>query len=214
MKIAGWDYREAMADCRRRDSWHGRLTWVGLTSSIERQTNGRSRRCRRPPPGRNPPGASDLWDRAAVVKRLGYSRFVQRGCTDRASPGTRRGGARFGSRRCRDWPAAALAASISSSVSFGGRPPGAAGAPRGGKARLRALADQAALEFRQRTKHVKDQPPLRGRRVEGFGQTAKPDTPHPQGFDGFDQLLHRPRQAVELPHNERVAAPREFERVM
>jgi hypothetical protein len=40
-------------------------------------------------------------------------------------------------------------------------PSGAAGAPSGGKACLGALPDQAALEFRQRTKHVKNQPPLR-----------------------------------------------------
>ena len=39
---------------------------------------------------------------------------------------------------------------------------GAASAPRGGKPRLGALPDQAALEFRQRAEHVKDQPPLRG----------------------------------------------------
>jgi hypothetical protein len=50
---------------------------------------------------------------------------------------------------------------------------GTAETPRGGKTRLGALADQTALEFRQRTKHVKNQPPLRGRRVEGFGQAAK-----------------------------------------
>jgi hypothetical protein len=64
---------------------------------------------------------------------------------------------------------------------------GAASAPRGGEARLGTLPDQAAFEFR----HVKDQPPLRGCRVEGFGQAAKPDASHPQGFDGFNQLLHR-----------------------
>ena len=91
---------------------------------------------------------------------------------------------------------------------------GAARAARGGEARLGALADQAALEFRQRTKHVKDKPPLRGRRVEGPGQAAEPDTPQPQSFDGFDSLLHRPRQAIQLPHDKRVAAAREFERVM
>jgi hypothetical protein len=35
----------------------------------------------------------------------------------------------------------------------------AAEATGGGEARLGALADQAALEFRQRTKHVKSSPP-------------------------------------------------------
>ena len=81
----------------------------------------------------------------------------------------------------------------------------------GGKARLGAFPDQTALEFRKRAKHVKNQPTLSGRRVERFGQTAKPNAPHPQVFDGFDQLLHRPRQTVELPHDQGVAAARESE---
>src|SRR6202171_1642716 len=51
----------------------------------------------------------------------------------------------------------------------------AASAPRGGQARLGALADQAGLEFWHRAKTVTQQPPLRRRRVEGFGQAAKPD---------------------------------------
>src|SRR5438132_14404394 len=62
---------------------------------------------------------------------------------------------------------------------------GAAGAARGGEARLGALADQTALELRERAEHVKDQPALRGRRVERFREAAKPDTPYPQGFDRF-----------------------------
>ena len=37
---------------------------------------------------------------------------------------------------------------------------------------------------------MKNEPPLRGRRVEGFGQAPKSDASHPQGFDGFNQLLH------------------------
>ena len=65
--------------------------------------------------------------------------------------------------------------------------------------------------IRQRGKHVKNKPTLRGRRVEGFGQTAKADSFQPQFLDGFDQLLHRARQAVELPHYQRVAAAREFQ---
>jgi len=60
---------------------------------------------------------------------------------------------------------------------------------------------------------MKNRPTLRGRRVEGFGQAAKTDTSQPQFLDGFDQLLHRARQAVELPHNQRVAAAGEFQRV-
>jgi len=38
-------------------------------------------------------------------------------------------------------------------------------APSSGEARLGALPDQTSLEFRQRAKHVKNQPALRGRRV-------------------------------------------------
>src|SRR5271170_2161668 len=41
-------------------------------------------------------------------------------------------------------------------------PDGTASTPRGGEARLGTLPDQAALEFRQRTKHVKNEPALRG----------------------------------------------------
>jgi hypothetical protein len=37
----------------------------------------------------------------------------------------------------------------------------------GGKARFGALSDQAAFEFRQRTKHVKNEPPLRCTVFEG-----------------------------------------------
>jgi hypothetical protein len=40
--------------------------------------------------------------------------------------------------------------------------------------------DQTALEFRQRTEYVKNEPPLRGRRVERFRQAAKPDASHPK----------------------------------
>ena len=52
-------------------------------------------------------------------------------------------------------------------------PAGTAKAPRGGQTCLSTLPDQAALEFRQRAEHVKNQPSLRGRRIESFGQAAK-----------------------------------------
>ena len=54
--------------------------------------------------------------------------------------------------------------------------PGATEATGSGETRSGALPDQTALEFRQRPEHVKNQPPLRSRGVEGFGQAAKPDT--------------------------------------
>jgi hypothetical protein len=37
-----------------------------------------------------------------------------------------------------------------------------------------AVADRP-VEFRQCAKHLKNQPALRRRRIEGFGQTAKPN---------------------------------------
>src|SRR3954453_7504231 len=52
---------------------------------------------------------------------------------------------------------------------FRGTASGAAKPPRGGETRLGALTDQTTLEFRQRAEHVKNQPALRSRRVEGFG---------------------------------------------
>jgi hypothetical protein len=90
---------------------------------------------------------------------------------------------------------------------------GAANAPRGGETRLGALSDQAALEFRQCAEHVKNEAPLRRRRVESFGQAAKRDIFQPQFLNGFDQLLHRTRQAIELPYDQRIAAARKFQRV-
>jgi hypothetical protein len=62
---------------------------------------------------------------------------------------------------------------------------GATCAPSGGKPRLGALPNQAALEFCQRAKPVNNEPPLRGRRVKDFGQDAKPDTPV-KGRSGFE----------------------------
>src|SRR4051794_32327259 len=62
---------------------------------------------------------------------------------------------------------------------FRGTTAGTAKTPGSGQTRLSTLPDQAALEFRQRAKHVKNQPPLRGRGVEGFGQATKPDSSQP-----------------------------------
>jgi hypothetical protein len=77
----------------------------------------------------------------------------------------------------------------------------------------RVRSRKAALELSERTKHVKHEPPLCGR-LEGFGQAAKPDASHPKIFDGFDQLLHRPRQPIQLPDDQRVLAARELEGVV
>jgi hypothetical protein len=68
-----------------------------------------------------------------------------------------------------------------------------------------SVSYQEDVEVAAMTVMVRETPSLRCRRVEGFGQAAKPDAPQPQGLDGFDQLLHRSCQPVELPHDQRVA---------
>jgi hypothetical protein len=90
----------------------------------------------------------------------------------------------------------------------------AAQTPRGGKACFCALADEAALEFRQCPKLLKNQSPLRGRRVEGFGQAARPEASRRQVFNCLDRLLRRPRWQVELLDDHRVAPTSEFEDFM
>jgi len=60
---------------------------------------------------------------------------------------------------------------------------------------------------------VKHKQALRARRVELFGQTVKADVSEAELFDCLDQLLHRPRQPVELPHDKGVAAAGVVERV-
>src|ERR1700734_2388908 len=71
---------------------------------------------------------------------------------------------------------------------------------------LPGCARGAGLELRERSEHVKDKPTLRRRRIERLGQTPKPDAFGPKLVDGLDELLHRTRQAVELPQTKRVAA--------
>jgi hypothetical protein len=56
------------------------------------------------------------------------------------------------------------------------------------EAGLSALSDQAALECRKRTKHVKNRRPFA---VVVSGASVKP-----RNFDGFDRLLHRTRAAA------------------
>ena len=63
-------------------------------------------------------------------------------------------------------------------------------APRGGEACFGKLSDQAARKFFQCADHVKDEPTLRGRGVERFGQATKPDASQPQFLDGF-RSTHR-----------------------
>jgi hypothetical protein len=101
---------------------------------------------------------------------------------------------------------------MSSSVSFGGRPPvwparrateDPLGGPRGsGCARIPLMRRICELPVG-----------LHGRRVERFGQAAEADASQPQFLNDFDQLLHGVRQALELSDNQRIAARRKLQRL-
>ena len=77
---------------------------------------------------------------------------------------------------------------------------------RGLKPRAGAFPNEPPLKLRQGAEHVKHQHALRGRRVDSLGEAAKADAAQSQFLDGLDELLHRPRQPVEFPNNENVAA--------
>lgn len=47
----------------------------------------------------------------------------------------------------------------------------------------------------------------RCRRVDILGQGPETDLAGFERFDGFDKLFQRPRQAIQLPDNQRVAFP-------
>lgn len=79
------------------------------------------------------------------------------------------------------------------------------------QARARSLPDQPALELRERAEHVKHEASLRRRRVKSFRQAAKVDPAFSQRLHGFDQLFQGARQAIQLPHHQRVAAARELQ---
>ena len=69
---------------------------------------------------------------------------------------------------------------------FGWSPARSACSPCGGETRLGTFASEAALELGERSKHMKHEPTLRRRRVDGFREAAKADVPKTQGLDGFD----------------------------
>ena len=81
--------------------------------------------------------------------------------------------------------------------------PAAAGA-RGGEACPGALADQVALEFGQRREDVEDQLAARGRGVGMLLQAFEADAARIERVHGFDQVLERAAEPVELPDDEGV----------
>jgi hypothetical protein len=52
---------------------------------------------------------------------------------------------------------------------------------------------------------MKHQHAAGGRRVDRFGERPETDIPAVHQLDRFSQLLHRPGQTVELPHNQGIA---------
>jgi hypothetical protein len=92
---------------------------------------------------------------------------------------------------------------------FGGQgrfaPSPAAPGSRGGEARLGALADQVALEFGQRCEDVEDQLAARRRGVDMLLQAFEADAARVERVHGFDQVLERAAEPVELPDDEGVA---------
>ena len=134
-----------------------------------------------------------------LVSRLWHIRSSRGGNVTIESRSDRPDGLRSGSRRYQGWSASpARPRCLHPSVWAVGRRCGRP--PRGGKSRLGPLADQAPFKLGQSAEHMKYEPPLRGRRVERFGQATKPDISRPAISDRFDQLLDRPRQPVKLPH--------------
>jgi hypothetical protein len=83
--------------------------------------------------------------------------------------------------------------------------PGAAAGPRGGQARVGALADQVALELGQRGKDVEHELAAGGGGGHRLLQAAEPDTPVGERSDGVDQVAQRPAKPVKLPHHQGVA---------
>ena len=61
------------------------------------------------------------------------------------------------------------------------------------------------LELGERAKEVKDQPTTAAVGVDGFGERSEADAALVKVVDDLDQVLQRPREAVELPDHQRVA---------
>jgi len=73
--------------------------------------------------------------------------------------------------------------------------------------RLGALADQVALELRQRAEDMEDQLAAARRRVELLGQAPEADPAPLQPVQGRDQRRQGTPEPVEPPDGERVARP-------
>jgi len=96
---------------------------------------------------------------------------------------------------------------IVSGQGFGSAPDTAALA-RGLQPGVDALAQEIALEFRQRGKQMERQCAAGRRGVEMLGEGMQCDTTLMEQGGGVDKLAERTRQAVQLPDNDHVTLPR------
>jgi hypothetical protein len=122
------------------------------------------------------------------LKLRAYSRFARRGYSDKASPGKPPkavrdlGHANVGISQQRLGGLDVVVDEFRRTLS------GAARAPRRREVRLSALPDQAAPEFRQSAKYVKNQPSLRGRRVQGLRSGCETRCLSPESFRWFRSI--------------------------
>src|SRR5919202_1311564 len=90
--------------------------------------------------------------------------------------------------------------------------PALAASPCGIKAGTRALPDEVALKLGNRAHNVKEQATPGAGRVDLVREGNEADAAPVEFPHGLDNLAKRARQAVELPHNERVAFAHHVER--
>src|SRR5690606_25385504 len=74
----------------------------------------------------------------------------------------------------------------------------------GGEARLRALADQAALEFGKGVADVPGQLAERRGRVDALGRRIEIDAPRLELLERIERLLELAEGAIELPDDQRI----------
>jgi hypothetical protein len=81
-----------------------------------------------------------------------------------------------------------------------------------GQPSVRALANEIALELGNSAEDVKDQLPAWRRRVDALREADELNTTLAQLFDHLDQVGQGPAEAVQFPHDKRVAWARLGER--
>lgn len=69
----------------------------------------------------------------------------------------------------------------------------------------RSFANQRALELRERGHDMKQQRPTRRSRVDALGERSKLNASYAELVDQFDELRQRAPQAVQTPHDQRIA---------